>query len=78
MIHSDVIKSLTEDEATLLHAVAGFIYQRIGYTNIQYRWVQMLRTDRLIHILNKLANLKEEYHATRDSLIAKIKDGGGF
>ena len=78
MIHSDTIKSLTEDEALLLHAVSGFIYQRMGYTNIQYRWAQMLRTDRLIHILNKLANLKEEYHATRDSLIAKIKDNGGF
>lgn len=78
MIHSDTIKSLTEDEALLLHAVTGFIYQRMGYEHVRYEWAKMLKVDRLVDILNKIANLQEEYHAVRDSLVGKIKDNGGF
>jgi len=78
MIHSDVINSLTEDEALLLHAVAGLIYQRMGYTHIQFEWAKMLRVDKLVNILNKIANLQDEYLPVRDSLVGKIKDNGGF
>jgi len=78
MIHTDVIKSLTEDEALLLHAVSGFIYQRMGYEHVRYEWAKMLRVDKLVDILNKIANLQDEYLPVRDSLVGKIKDAGGF
>lgn len=78
MIHSDVIKSLSEDERLLLYAVGGFIYERIGYSQVRFEWIRMLKVSTLIEVLNKLANLKEEYYPVRGSLIDKIKDGGGF
>ena len=78
MIHTDVINSLTEDEALLLYAVAGFIYQHMGYPVYNPEWVKMLRVDVLINTLNKIANLQDEYLSVRDSLVGKIKDAGGF
>lgn len=78
MIHSDILKSLSEDESLLLYSVAGFIYQRLGYPVYNPQWVRMLKVDRLIEVLGKIANLKEEYLPVRDSLIGKIKDNGGF
>ena len=78
MIHSDIIKSLSEDEKLLLYAVGGFIFERLGYGQVRYEWIKMLKVDRVIEVLNKLANLKEEYYPVRGSLIEKIKDRGGF
>lgn len=78
MIHSDTIKGLTEDEQLLLYSVTGFIFQRLGYQVYKPEWARMLRVDGLIDVLNKIANIKDEYLPVRESLIGKIKDGGGF
>ena len=75
MIHSQTLKELTEDEYTLLYAVGDTIFGRIGL-EMKVEWLKMLRTDRLIHLLNNINNLKEEYHPLRESLVVKLQQGG--
>ena len=76
MIHTDVINSLTEDEATLLHATAGFIYQHMGYPVHNPEWVKMLRVDQVRAYLTKMANLTEEGALVRDTLTMKLSADG--
>ena len=74
MIHNHTLKELTEDEYTLLYAVGDSIFGRIGL-QLKVEWLKMLRVDVLIHLLNNISNLKEEYHPLRESLVGKLKQG---
>ena len=76
MIHSDTIRSLTEDEKVLLYAVGGFIYQRTGLHHFKPEWVQMIKVEKMIQVLHNIANLKDEYMPVRDSLVVKLKESG--
>lgn len=74
MIHSQTLKELTEDEYTLLYSVGEHIYNRFGH-NCKHEWLKMLRVEVLVGILNNIANLKEEYHPLRESLVSKLQQG---
>ena len=72
MIHSDTIKSLTEDEHLLLWCVCNHITSSFGL-ECNPKWVGMFRVDRLIPYIEKVNTLKEEYVGIKDSLLAKLK-----
>jgi len=74
MIHYQTLQELTEEEYTLLCAVGGAIFARMGLS-LKVEWLKMLRVDMLIHLLNNITNLKEEYHPLRESLVGKLKQG---
>jgi len=74
MIHYQTLKELTEEEYTLLYAVGDTIFTRMGMS-LKVEWLKMLRVDILIHLLNNITNLKEEYHPLRESLVGKLERG---
>jgi len=58
----------------ILFSVSEHIYNRIGL-HTSHEWVKMLRVDQVVSILNKIANLEEEYLPARDSLVVKLQQG---
>lgn len=73
MIHSETIKSLTEEELTLFWAMGEHFFNKMGL-QCKYGWLQMIRVPVLEHIMSN-CNLKEEYYPLRDSLLTKLKEG---
>ena len=71
MIHSTIIKELTEDELALLWGVVNHFFVPLGY-ECKYEWLRMVRVGVLEHVLNH-CNLKEEYNGVRTTLLDKIK-----
>ena len=76
MIHSHFIQQLSEQEHLLLWSVANHTFGQIGL-EVTHHWMQMLRPAVVCHILAKV-NIKEEHVHVRDSLVCKLKQGGGF
>lgn len=76
MIHSQVLKELSDEELTILWAVANHVYSQLRL-EVKYSWIQMLRPEVVVRILPHI-NIKEEYIHIRDSLLAKLNNGGGF
>lgn len=74
MIHSHTISQLSEEEYMLLFSVSEHIFNRIGL-HTSHQWVKMLRVDQVVPLLNNIANLKEEYHPVRESLVSKLQQG---
>lgn len=75
MIHSDTIKSLTEDEHLMLYSLCERIFNDMGL-EMKYSWIKMMRVDVLIHFLNNIGNLRDEYVETRQGLINKLSQPG--
>lgn len=73
MIHSHTIQQLTEDEHLMLYSICERIFHDMGL-QMNYNWIKMMRVDILIHFLNKIANIKEEFLPVRESLINKLKE----
>ena len=76
MIHSDTLKGLTPEEYLLLYAVCNHV---VGQMNLvcNPKWIGTFKVDRLIPIIERVNNLKEEYTGVRDSLLEKLR-GSSF
>jgi len=73
MIHTDTLKSLTEEELSLLFALADRFYKELNLT-VKFDWLKILKKDLTIHYLKGINNIKEEYDSVRDSLIKKLQE----
>lgn len=71
MIHSEVYKTLDEDEISLLYAVTEHVFDKMGLLG-GHKWVGMLRVDVLKHLLNNINNLSEEGVRVRAGLLVKM------
>lgn len=71
MIHSEVYKTLDEEEMSLLCAVTEHVFNQMGLRG-NPKWMGMFRVDVLKHLLNNINNLSEDGVRVRASLLVKI------
>lgn len=75
MIHSDTLKSLTEDEYLMLYALCERIFNNMGMS-MNPHWIKMMRVNILLNYLMNINNIKDEFICVRDSLATKLQQAG--